>query len=86
MQSIPTRAGIKTWTHFVISEVDVLLLGTRALDILGKGEETDEEEGSASSKDSRRHTLLRANLGVGVIVANTAGGSPLLLRGDGVVL
>lgn len=77
--------SIKTCTHFVVSKLDVLL-GTRTLDILGKSKDTDEEDGSAGSKDGRRSTLLRTNLEVWVVVANAAGSSPLLLRSDGIVL
>jgi len=63
----------------VVGEVDVLLPGTRTLDVLGKSKDTDEEDGSASSEDGRVGTLLRADVEVWVVVANAAGGSPLLL-------
>ena len=56
-----------------------MLPGTRTLDVLGKSKETDEEDGSASSEDGRVGTLLGADVEVWVVVANAAGGSPLLL-------
>lgn len=76
----------KTRTYLVVNKVDVLLLGTRTLDVLGESKDTDEEDGSASSEDGRRSTFLGADVEVWVMVANTAGSSPLLLGSDGVVL
>jgi len=73
-------------TSLVVTKADVLLLGTRTLDVLGESKDTDEEDGSASSKDGRRGTFLGADVRVWVVVANAAGGSPLLLGSDGVVL
>ena len=66
--------------------MDVLLLGTRTLDVLGKGKDTDKEDGSASSEDGGAGTLLGADVEVWVVVANAACSSPLLLGSDGVVL
>lgn len=77
---------IKTRAHLVVTKADVLLLGTRTLDVLGESEDTDEEDGSASSQDGRRSTLLGTDVEVWVVVANAAGGSPLLLGSDGIVL
>jgi hypothetical protein len=76
----------KTGTHLVVTELDVLLLGARTLDVFCKSEDTDEDDGSAGSKGSRRSTLLRANVEVSVVQGSVAGSSPLLLGGDGVVL
>lgn len=79
---------IETRAHLVVSKVDVLLLCTKSLGVLGKSKDTDEKDGSASSEGGRAGTLLGADVevGVGVVVANAACSSPLLLGSDGVVL
>ena len=66
--------------------MDALLLATRTLEVLGKSKDTDEEDGSTGGEDGRAGTLLGTDVEVRVVVANTACRSPLLMRGDGVVL
>jgi hypothetical protein len=66
--------------------MNVLLLGTGTLDVLGKSKDTDKEDGSAGSEDGRTGALLGADVEVFVVEANAAGSRPLFLGGDGVVL
>ena len=75
----------RTATHLIIRKADVLL-GTRALDELGESNDADEQGRRASSHDGRGHAVLGTNVEVLVLQAVLAGGSPLLVRGDGIVL
>lgn len=74
-----------TATHLVIRKADILLR-TRALDKLGESNNADEQDRRASSHDGRGHAVLRANVEVPALQAVLAGGGPLLVRGDGIVL